>query len=146
MLFSDVCLLAKFTALFLSALQLETTGKLPEGKEIPGLWRGAMPVTQQLSQQRAHKLWVMKMAKWPLVMEGKGDKMIEPSELITCPWGCSHSAQNVILFAKGEICTARAEACAQSLPTAPRGVGCCSNIPTKHPNPLLVHEGTLWEC
>lgn len=61
MLFSDVCLLSKSTALFLSALQLETTGKLPQGKEIPGLWGGGMPETQQLSQQRAHKLWVMKM-------------------------------------------------------------------------------------
>lgn len=51
MLFSAVCLLAKFTALFLSALQLETTGKLPKGKEIPGSGRGGMAVTQQLSQQ-----------------------------------------------------------------------------------------------
>lgn len=86
MLFSDVCLLSKFTALFLSILQLETTGKLPEGKEIPGSQRGGMPVTQQLSQQRDHKLRVMTMAKRPFVLGGKGDKMIEPREPITCPW------------------------------------------------------------
>lgn len=83
MLFSGVCLLSKFTALFLSTLQLEATGKLPKGKEIPGLWRGGMPVTQQLSQQRDHKLWVMTRAKMALVLGGKGDKMIEPRELIT---------------------------------------------------------------
>lgn len=149
MLFFDVCLLSKFTALLLATLQLETTGKPPKGKEIPGLWRGGMPGTAAFTTARlqAHILvLVMTTAKWPLVAGGKGDKMDRAKGTYHLSFVMLSALRMSFYLLTERLALQGRKTCAQSLPAAPRGVGCWSKVITNHLNPLPVRDSTLREC